>query len=459
MRIKKGILGLLLVSILFMSMPISVLAEYRLQQAKDPIVIVIDPGHGGENEGTIENGFQEKTMTLVTAQAMYDELSLYDNVEVYLTRTEDVELSLKKRAEYAASVNADFLFSIHYNASVNHNLFGSEVWISAKAPYNGYGYQFGYVQLSTMKEMGLHLRGIKTRLKDDGVSDYYGIIRESVALSVPAVIIEHCHVDQENDSIFCDTDEELIAFGKADALSVAKYFGLKSTVLGVDYSDSITLPQASEDSPVRATLIDETEPDVCVIELGYVDNQTGEINLQVTAADYDSPLIYYDYSVDGGKTYSKRTVWPESDALKGTYKDTFSFSIEGVTGIKPDIIFRAYNMYDGCRESNRITLSYTILQADDNEKDNGGVKEPSSANNPQIEDKKLPGTTTFMPATSQSQEADGEMSFIDFLMICLFIVIALFVLLLISSIITYYKRKKRRRQRRKELGNNRNHPR
>jgi len=459
MRIKKGILGLVLLSTLFINMSLSASAAYRVQQTAEPIVIVIDPGHGGENEGTIENGFQEKSMTLITAQAMYEQLSLFDNVEVYMTRTEDMDLTLKERAEYAASMNADFLFSIHYNASVNHNLFGSEVWVSSKAPYNGYGYQFGYCQLSAMKEMGLHLRGIKTRLKDDGVSDYYGIIREAVALSVPAVIIEHCHVDEENDSVFCDTDEELIAFGKADARSVAKYFGLKSTVLGVDYSGSITLPQASEDSPVRSTLIDETEPDVCVIELEHVDNQTGEIKLHVTAADYDSPLIYYDYSVDGGNTYSKRKAWPESDALKGTYKDTFSFSIEGVTGIKPDIIFRAYNMYDGCRESNRITLSYIILQADDNEKDNGAGKDQELANKTQTQDKKLPGTTTFMPAISQSEESDGEMSFIDFLMICLFMVIALFVLLLISCIVTYHKRKKRRRQRRNELGNNRNHPR
>lgn len=459
MRIKKTVVGLLLFSTLFMNMPITASAAYRVQHTEDPVVIVIDPGHGGENEGTTENGFQEKSMTLVTAQAMYDELCLYDNVEVHMTRTEDVELSLKERAEYAASVNADFLFSIHYNASVNHNLFGSEVWISSKTPYNAYGYQFGYSQLQTMRDMGLHLRGIKTRLKDDGVSDYYGIIRESVALSVPAVIIEHCHVDEENDSIFCDTDAELEAFGKADALSVAKYFGLKSTALGVDYSENAILPQVSEDSTVRASLKDETAPDVCVIELGTVNNKTGEIELHVTAADYDSPLIYYDYSVDGGKTYSKLQMWPESDVLKGTYRDTFSFSIQNVVGIKPDIIFRAYNMFDGCRESNRVTLSYIIIQTDPGGKDETSVTKQELADKKDKEEKELPGTTTFMPASNQSEEKDKEMDFIDFLMICLFIVIALFVILLIASVITYHKRRKRRCQRRNELGNRRNHPR
>jgi len=459
MRMKKIVSGLVLLGILFMCMPVSALAAYRVQQIEEPVVIVIDPGHGGENEGTIENGFQEKSMTLITAQAMYEELRLYDNVEVYMTRTEDMELTLKKRAEYAASVNADFLFSIHYNASENHTLFGSEVWISTKTPYNAYGYQFGYTQLSTMKEMGLHLRGIKTRLKEDGVSDYYGIIREAVALSVPAVIIEHCHVDEENDSVFCDTEEELIAFGKADALSVAKYFGLKSSVLGVDYSEEQIFPQASEDSLVRTTLLDETAPDVCVIELENADNQTGEIRLNVIAADYDSPLLYYDYSIDGGKTYSKLQKWPESDALTGSYKDTFSFSIYDVKGVKPDIIFRAYNLFDGCTESNRITLSYIISGTDDTEKEQKPVTQREPAGGNGKEEKKTPGTTTFMPAISQVEKADGEVDFLDFLMICLYIVLAMFVILMISGIIVYGRRRKKRRQRRKELGNNRYHPR
>ncbi len=103
-------------------------AAPRLQDTGGKVIIVIDPGHGGKNQGTIENNHEEKQMTLTTALAMYEELSLYDNVEIYMTRTEDVDLSLKERAEFALSVDADFLFSIHYNASLNHELFGSEVW-------------------------------------------------------------------------------------------------------------------------------------------------------------------------------------------------------------------------------------------------------------------------------------------------------------------------------------------
>ena len=245
-RLKGSCLLGMICFMLILSTPIISHAEPRVQSTGDDLVIVIDPGHGGENQGTIQNGFEEKQMTLVTAQAMYNELIQYDNVTVYMTRNDDRDLSLKERAEFAASVNADFLFSLHYNASENHTHFGSEIWISCMPPYHAYGYQFGYAFMKEMEDMGLFLRGIKTRINDEG-ADYYGIIRESVALSVPAVILEHCHVDEERDVPYCEAEEEWIAFGQRDALAVAKYFGLSSEALGVDYSqESLNLPKANE---------------------------------------------------------------------------------------------------------------------------------------------------------------------------------------------------------------------
>ena len=140
--------GICLSAFLAVAFPlISVLpvqAAERLQEIPQKPVIVIDSGHGGTNLGTIENGHEEKSMTLTTALAMYEELCSYEDVEVYLTRSADVDMKIEDRVIFAAEKNADFLFSIHYNASENHELFGSEIWISAFSPYNNYGYQFGY---------------------------------------------------------------------------------------------------------------------------------------------------------------------------------------------------------------------------------------------------------------------------------------------------------------------------
>ena len=113
----------------FCYLPVS--AAPRAQAVDDNVVIVIDPGHGGENRGADEYGEPiEKDMTLVTALAMRDELSKYDNVTVFLTRTDDRDMELEERAQFAQDVGADFLFSLHYNACESHKRFGSEILLS-----------------------------------------------------------------------------------------------------------------------------------------------------------------------------------------------------------------------------------------------------------------------------------------------------------------------------------------
>ena len=75
-------------------------------EAKAPVVVCIDPGHGGSNEGALYNGLKEKDLTLQIANAMYQELSLYEDVIVVMTRTADVDLTLEQRAQIAADVGA-----------------------------------------------------------------------------------------------------------------------------------------------------------------------------------------------------------------------------------------------------------------------------------------------------------------------------------------------------------------
>ncbi|MCM1056434.1 MAG: N-acetylmuramoyl-L-alanine amidase [Firmicutes bacterium] len=477
MKFSKSIFSGVFFFLTLIFMPcttVVVSAAERLQPVEGDPVIVIDPGHGGENMGTQAGGiWDEKYMDMVTAQALYDELSLYDNVKVYLTRTTDVDMSFQERAAFAQSVDADFLFSIHYNASENHNLFGSEVWVPLSAPFNNYGYQIGYELLTGMQEKGLLVRGIKTRKGDRG--EYYAIIRETVALDIPAAIIEHCHVDEDRDKGYCDSEEDLIQFGKDDATAIAKYFGLKSSILNVDYSE-YQLVDITDSAPIASTLRDETPPDVCQIEFSEADYDAGYLSLTVSAADYDSPLLYYTYSIDGGQTYSERKVWPGSDVLAGKYDDTFTLSLAIPTGTKPSVIVRAYNLFDPYTESNRYdspeTFYYNELQGPDVTEAEG-----TAGSGPDAPDLGAEGGTDAETAAAASGEngdtalsapdttavsgsavaADKEpVSFVTFLEICLVIVIFLFVILLVSQGIAYHNRRKRRRQSRNDLGENRN---
>lgn len=495
----KVILGILTFFMAFLFMPGArkdALAAGRLQPVDGVPVIVIDPGHGGENLGTQAGGiWDEKYMDMVTAQALYDELCLYDDVEVYLTRTGDTDVSFQERAAFAQSVNADFLFSIHYNASEYHELFGSEVWVPLAAPFNNYGYQAGYELLRGMQDRGLLIRGIKTREGERG--DYYAIIRETVALGIPAAIIEHCHVDEDRDKDFCAGEEDLIRFGREDATAIAKYFGLKSSALQVDYSN-YSLTETGSANPVASTLRDETPPDVCQIEFLSADYEAGILSLTLSAADYDSPLLYYTYSLDGGQTYSKRNAWPGSDVLTGKYEDTFTLNLTIPSGMKPSVIVRAYNMFDPYTESNRFDSPIAFSSGQntpqsesgagsldgeggnaegESKEETSGAEASGPSPNAGAQDPGASGTDSKNPAAPSAAGPEAkpvsggaiagekQVSFVAFLEICLVIVIFLFVILLVSQGIAYHNRKMRRRQGRREFqsrkedGDSRNQPR
>lgn len=414
----------------------------RLQDTGERLVIVIDPGHGGDNLGTIENGHEEKSMNMLTAKAMYEELSLYDNVEVYLTHTEDIKISVAERAEYAYSLDADFLFSIHYNASENHELFGSELWAPLDAPANAYAYQFGEVWLKALGERGLFIRGVKTRVGKNG--DYYGIIRESAARGIPAAILEHCHVDEERDAPFCDSEEDLIQFGRDDATAVAKYFGLKSEALNVDYS-GYQLANVGENTPVPITLQDATAPDVCTITFSEADYENGRLSLTVTAADYESPLIYYSYSLDGGATFSPRSVWPGANTLTGEYEDTFTLHLTIPDGTWPAVILRAYNMFELTTDSNAYISPKIFQHAAQSDLSEGVPVLGEAVTGSDAEEASMSGT--LLQTVSPNVDGKPSLSFLSFLEICLVAVIVLFLLLLVSQGFARRGRRKRGRRR------------
>lgn len=330
-------IGLFLVLLLFFFAPATAYAD-------EPFVVVIDPGHGGENLGAQHNGYTEKEITMIVANAMYEELNKYDGVEVYLTREGDADLTLAERAEYAASVNADLLVCLHFNMSEYHTLFGSEVWISAFGEDYQKGYAFGSAVLEQFSAIGSYSRGIKVRLNEEDL-DYYGIIRESHARNVTTALIEHCFLDHEKDVDFYNSTEKLEQFGRMDATATAQYFGLSSQILGVDYGSyekvSVPLPNGKIEPDI-------TPPDICYIELVEADKENRQLKISLSAEDYDTGMLYYSYSLDGGASFSALKEWPEAD--------TFQFTVQVPNGTTPHIVVNAYNKYDIYATSNDIIV-------------------------------------------------------------------------------------------------------
>ena len=94
-----------------------------------PVVVVIDPGHGGENTGaqSVHDGRYEKGLTLDWALRL-EPLLARAGWKVFLTRTNDAELSLADRVALADAANADLFISLHFNSSADPSQSGLETY-------------------------------------------------------------------------------------------------------------------------------------------------------------------------------------------------------------------------------------------------------------------------------------------------------------------------------------------
>ena len=81
-------------------------------------IVVIDPGHGGQNTGTISvtDGVCEKEYTLDWAFRLESLLST-NGWRVFLTRTNDSDVSLSNRVALAEEHKADLFISLHFNSA------------------------------------------------------------------------------------------------------------------------------------------------------------------------------------------------------------------------------------------------------------------------------------------------------------------------------------------------------
>ncbi|MGL4486720.1 MAG: N-acetylmuramoyl-L-alanine amidase AmiC [Yersinia sp. (in: enterobacteria)] len=94
-----------------------------------PIVIMLDPGHGGEDPGAIgKNKTREKDIVLQIARRLRGLIQKEANMRVFMTRNEDVFIPLKVRVAKARKLRADLFISIHADAFTNRAARGSSVF-------------------------------------------------------------------------------------------------------------------------------------------------------------------------------------------------------------------------------------------------------------------------------------------------------------------------------------------
>ena len=87
-----------------------------LPKRLEEIRVLIDPGHGGSESGaTGLNGILEKDLNLKVSHLLESALKA-EGFQVFMTRMQDVEVSLPERQEKTVQTQADIGLSIHHNA-------------------------------------------------------------------------------------------------------------------------------------------------------------------------------------------------------------------------------------------------------------------------------------------------------------------------------------------------------
>lgn len=102
--------------------------------AAKPFVLVVDAGHGGKDNGAVDNGLTEKNVALKIAKEIKDLSSQY-GIDVVLTRDDDVYQTPQQKSDFVNGQNADAFISIHVNSAPETqqpNRSGFEVAISGK---------------------------------------------------------------------------------------------------------------------------------------------------------------------------------------------------------------------------------------------------------------------------------------------------------------------------------------
>ena len=98
------------------------------QRGENPLVVVIDPGHGGIDPGAEQDGEVEKHLMLIFARELQDMLIRSGDIEVVLTRSDDSFVSLERRVAIAHQVQADLFLSLHADALSEGRARGATVY-------------------------------------------------------------------------------------------------------------------------------------------------------------------------------------------------------------------------------------------------------------------------------------------------------------------------------------------
>jgi N-acetylmuramoyl-L-alanine amidase len=97
-------------------------------RGQGPLTVVLDPGHGGIDPGAERDGVRESDLMLTFALELKEALLRGGNINVVLTRDDDVFVPLETRVTIARRAGADVFLSFHADALAEGRATGATVY-------------------------------------------------------------------------------------------------------------------------------------------------------------------------------------------------------------------------------------------------------------------------------------------------------------------------------------------
>jgi N-acetylmuramoyl-L-alanine amidase len=136
------------------------------QRGEDPLVVVLDPGHGGIDPGAEADGVAEKDLMLQFARELKEVLLRAGGLDVILTRSDDSFVSLERRVAIAHQVQADVFISLHADALSEGRAHGATVYTLSDSASDA-----ASAALAERHNRADMLAGVDLRGSDDVVAD------------------------------------------------------------------------------------------------------------------------------------------------------------------------------------------------------------------------------------------------------------------------------------------------
>ena len=177
-------------------------------------VIVLDPGHGGKDPGTVNGSFSEKAITLKVSTLVKQKLEAA-GAKVLMTRTADTYPTLQDRVAFTNTNYGEIFVSIHVNSASNTSAQGAETYYAVTTgDMNQEDVDLAtFVNNQIVTNLSMKNRGVKEQ-------KYYVITNQLI----PAILVELGFLTNNEDRDKLTNDRYVELYAESIYKGILQYY-------------------------------------------------------------------------------------------------------------------------------------------------------------------------------------------------------------------------------------------